>query len=58
MICQVQFGTHEESDCQQVDPLIDGRLLSMQMSLFKLTMKSHANGAMQEPIDQNPLTKV
>jgi len=28
------------------------------MSLFKLTMKSHAQAAMGEPRDENPLTKL
>jgi len=54
----VDFGTQEKPNLQQVDPIVDGRLLSLQMSLFKLTMKSHAQGAMEEPRDQNPLTKV
>jgi len=54
----VDFGTAEEPEQQQVDPLINMRLLMLQMSLFKLTMKSHAKAAMEEPMEQNPLTKV
>ena len=41
-----------------MDPLVDGELLMLQMSFFKLTMKSHAHAAMEEPKDENPLTKV
>jgi len=58
IVRQVNFGSPKELDYQQVDPLLDGKLLALQMSLFKLTMKSHAEGAMQEPRDQNPLTKL
>ena len=56
--CFVNFGTVDAPVCRQVDPLLDGRLLMLQMSLFKLTMKSHAHAAMEEPRDENPLTKV
>jgi len=57
VVKHVNFGTTAEPEKQQVDPLIDVRLLTLQMSLFKLTMKSHAKAAMEEPVDQNPLTK-
>jgi len=46
VVLQVNFGTMEELDHQQVDPLVDGKLLALQMSLFKLTMRSHAKEAM------------
>ena len=58
VVRKVNFGTKKQPDFQQVDPLVDGRLLGLQMSLFKLTMKSHAEAAMGEPRDQNPLTKL
>lgn len=58
VVRHVNFGTVSEPDNQQVDPLIDGKLLHLQMSLFKLTMTSHSQAAMQEPRDQNPLTKL
>ena len=54
----VNFGTVDAPDCWYVDPLLDGQLFMLQMSLFKLTMKSHAHAAMEEPRDENPLTKV
>ena len=58
VVRSVNFGTVDAPDCQQVDPLLDGRLLMLQMSLFKLTMKSNAHAAMEEPRDENPLIKV
>jgi hypothetical protein len=42
----------------QVDPILDARTLGYQTSLFKLTMKSNSKGAMEEPWDRNPLTKL
>jgi hypothetical protein len=42
----------------QVDPILDARTLSYQTSLFKLTMKNNSKGAMEEPWDRNPLTKL
>ena len=54
----VNFGTKDEPVMREIEPLIDGRLLSLQTSLFKLTMKSHAKEAMEEPRDQNPVTKL
>lgn len=54
----VNFGTKDEPIMREIEPLIDGRLLSLQTSLFKLTMKSHAREAMEEPRDQNPVTKL
>jgi DNA primase large subunit len=41
-----------------VDPLLDARTLGFQTSLFKLTMKSNSKGAIEEPQDRNPLTKL
>lgn len=58
VVRQVNFGTEAEPEWQQVDPLFDGRLLTLQMSLFKLTMRSHAKAALAEPRDQNLLTKM
>lgn len=54
----VNLGSKEEPDVKQVDPLINGRLLSLQTSLFKLTTKSHCRQAMEEPYDKNPVTKL
>lgn len=54
----MNFGTKDMPNLQQIQLLIDGHLLSLQMSLFKLTMKSHVQGAMDEPQDQNPIIKV
>lgn len=58
-VCRtVNLGSKEEPNMQQVDALIDGRALSLQSSLFKLTMKSHCKSAMEEPHGDNPVTKL
>jgi hypothetical protein len=54
----VNFGTTEEPKIRQLDPLLDACILGFQMSLFKLTIKSNAKQAMEEPKDENPLTKL
>jgi hypothetical protein len=51
-------GSKEEPQMVQVDPILDARTLGYQTSLFKLTMKSNSKGAMEEPRDRNPLTKL
>ena len=38
--------------------MLDARTLGFQTSLFRLTMKSKNKGAMEEPQDRNPLTKL
>jgi hypothetical protein len=42
----------------EVEPMLDARTLGFQTSLSKLTMKSNSKGAMEEPRDRNPLTKL
>jgi hypothetical protein len=54
----LNLGTEEEPRLKQVEPLLDARTLGLQSSLFKLTMKSNCKSAMEEPHDQNPLTKM
>ena len=54
----MNLGTKAEPNLQQVDPILDGRLMSLQMSLFKLMMKSHAKVAMEEMVDENLVSKV
>jgi hypothetical protein len=51
-------GSKEEPQMVQVDPILDARTLGYQTSLFKLTMKSNSKGAMEEPRDRNPPTKL
>jgi hypothetical protein len=58
MVRSVNFGTAEEPKIRQLYPLLDARTLGFQTSLFKLTMKSNAKQAMEEPRDENPLTKL
>jgi hypothetical protein len=41
-----------------VDPLLDAHTLGFQTSLLTLTMKSNAKRALEEPKDENPLTKL
>lgn len=58
-VCRtMNFGTKEEPVMKHIDPIIDEHSLSLQSSLFKLTMKSHAKVAMEEPHDQNLVTKL
>lgn len=54
----VNRGSVEEPRIVQIDPLLDARTLSLQTSLFKLTMKSNAWSAMEEPWDKNPMSKL
>jgi hypothetical protein len=54
----VNRGTVEEPKIVQVDPLLDARTLGLQTSLFKLTMKSNAKSAMEEPRDKNLVSKL
>jgi hypothetical protein len=58
VVRHINRGTKEELDMVQVEPLLDARTLGFQTSLFKLTMKSNSKGAMEEPRDRNPLTKL
>jgi hypothetical protein len=51
-------GNKEESQMVQVDPILDARILGYQTSFFKLTTNSNSKGAMEEPPDRNPLTKL
>jgi hypothetical protein len=51
-------GTDEEPCVKQIEPLLDTRTLDLQSLLFKLTMKSNYKSAIEEPHDQNPLTKM
>jgi hypothetical protein len=54
----VNRGTKDEPQMVEVEPMLDARTLGFQTSLFKLTMKSNSKGAMEEPWDRNPLTKL
>jgi hypothetical protein len=54
----VNFGTKVEPRYTEIDPLLYARALGFQTSLFKHTMKSNSKGAMEEPRDINPLTKL
>lgn len=55
----VNFGIKAEPRYTQIDPLLDACTLGFQTSLFKiLTMKSNTKGAMEEPKEVNPFTKL
>jgi hypothetical protein len=54
----INRGTVEELRIVQLDPLLDARTLGLQTSLFKLTMRSNAKSAMEEPQDKNPVSKL
>lgn len=58
----VNFDTKDEPIMRQIlgqiDPIIDTRLFCLQTSFFKLKVKLHAKAAMEEPKDQNPVTKL
>jgi hypothetical protein len=58
VVRHINRGTKEDPKMVQVEPLLDARTLGFQTSLFKLTMKSNNKGAMEEPRDRNPLTKL
>lgn len=47
-----------ETVAQQVLEPLNSVTLSQQATLFKQTMKKHADAAISEPFDENPLTKV
>jgi hypothetical protein len=53
-IC-VQRGWKRTCSHADSGPL-DARTLGFQTSLFKLTLKSHAKVAVEEPRDRNPVT--
>ena len=52
------FGSEKDGKSSQVSEPLDARALDVQASLFKLTMKSNAKSAMEEPHDMNPVTKL
>jgi DNA primase large subunit len=54
----INRGIAEEPRIVQVDPLLDAWTLGLQTSLFKLTMRSNAKSAMEEPRDKNPVSKL
>lgn len=51
-------GSENEPLTVSFEPMLDARLLGMQTSLFKITMRSNSASAMAEPFDKNPLTKL
>jgi hypothetical protein len=58
VVRSVNFRTTDEPKIKQVDPLLDAHTLGFQTSLLTLTMKSNAKRALEEPKDENPLTKL
>jgi hypothetical protein len=58
VVRSVNFRTTDEPKIKQVDPLVDAHTLGFQTSLLTLTMKSNAKRALEEPKDENPLTKL
>jgi hypothetical protein len=51
-------GSGEERQVKQVAAPLDKHQLDLQLCLFKLTMKSHAAKAMEQPHTLNPVTKL
>jgi DNA primase large subunit len=51
-------GDGNEHVATQIQAPLNTRTLGFQTSLFKLTMKSHAKAAMEEPRDRNLVTKL
>jgi hypothetical protein len=54
----VSKGDANEPVAKQIQSPLDACTLGFQTSLFKLTMKSHAKAAMEEPRDRNLITKL
>jgi hypothetical protein len=49
VVWHINHGNKEEPQMVQVDPILDAQTLCFQKSLFKLTMKSNIEEAMEEP---------
>jgi hypothetical protein len=54
----VVVGSGEERQVKQIVGPLDAHQLYLQLCLFKLTMKSHATKAMEQPHTVNPVTKL
>jgi hypothetical protein len=58
VVWHINHGNKEEPQMVQVDPILDAQTLCFQKSLFKLTMKSNIEEAMEEPQDRYVLMKL